>query len=125
VNALSDTIPSTPPPIPPRPVNMKLNTNIAQRFQQNLLPPLHNNDVLLLPPRSIGTNQRPPSSLSSNESLSDSFGKNENNMLNLFGRFFLAQLSNTSGDLHPVSLQNGINNQFNSGNEIIRYKILM
>jgi hypothetical protein len=73
-SSVSDNISSIPPPIPPRPVNMKLNTkpNLPQRFQQNIPPPLHNNDVLLLPQRS----SRPLSSISSNDSLSDSLSKN-------------------------------------------------
>jgi hypothetical protein len=81
---------STPPPIPPRPVNIKMNgnrtstdtimrTNFPQRFHQStpplLPPPLHNNDVLLLPQKSSMKNQRQLSSASSSESLNDSLGK--------------------------------------------------
>lgn len=92
---------SAPPPIPPRPVNIKMNghrsssdtvtrTNHSQRFSQattttaQLLPPtpppLHNtnNDVLLLPQRISMKTQRPLSSASSNESLNDSLGNIKN-----------------------------------------------
>ena len=46
----------SPPPIPPRPVNLKCHTrqipakNEFRRFDEILPPPLHNNHVLLLPP---------------------------------------------------------------------------
>jgi hypothetical protein len=81
---------STPPPIPPRPVNIKMNgnrvsndtipkNNFQQRFPQPtsppLLPSLHNNDVLLIPQRPSMKTQRPLSSASSSESLNDSLGK--------------------------------------------------
>jgi len=80
---------STPPPIPPRPVNIKTNgnrsltdtitrNNLSQRLPQTIAPiqppPLHNNDVLLLPQRSFMKNQRTLSSASSSESLNDSLG---------------------------------------------------
>jgi len=80
---------STPPPIPPRPVNIKMNGNrsltdtitrnyFSQRLPPTtapplLPPPLHNNDALL-PQRSFIKNQRPLSSASSSESLNDSLG---------------------------------------------------
>jgi hypothetical protein len=73
-NSLSDTI---PPPIPPRPISLKLNSdrsliNISKRFEQTLPPPLHNNSILILPKQTS----------TSNESFIP------------------------SGDLHSVSLQN-------------------
>jgi len=68
----SDNMSTTPPPIPPRPVNSKSNVNTSQRFQQILPPPLHNSDALLLP------QQRPISSISSDESFSDSFNETKN-----------------------------------------------
>jgi hypothetical protein len=113
MNAASDNIFSTPPPIPPRPVNMKLNTNrmsidttsqahLHQRTRRTVPPPLHNNDLLLLPQQSTVKTQRPLSSISSNESFSDSFGKSEYEVVYLVNLFFLAQLSSTSVDLHPV-----------------------
>ncbi len=53
-------------------------TTLPQRFPPTtpplLPPPLHNNDVLSLPQRSL-KNQRPLSSASSSESLNDSLGK--------------------------------------------------
>jgi len=60
-NSLSDTI---PPPIPPRPINLKLNSdrsliNISKRFEQTLPPPLHNNSILILPQQTSASNQRP------------------------------------------------------------------
>ncbi len=88
---------STPPPIPPRPVNIKWNGNrtsmdaITRANQQQqrlpattttppLLPPppppttLINTDVLLLPQKSSVKNPPPISPASSNESLNDSLG---------------------------------------------------
>ncbi len=59
-NSLSDII---PPPIPPRPINLKLNSNIFKRFEQTLPPPLHNNSILILPQQTSASNQRPISSL--------------------------------------------------------------
>ena len=81
---------STPPPIPPRPVNIKMNgnrvsndttpkNNFQQRFHPTtsppLPPPLHNNEPLLLPQRPSMKIQLPLSSASSSESLNDSLGK--------------------------------------------------
>jgi hypothetical protein len=81
----------------PNRMSTDAKSNISQRFPQINLPPLHNNDVLLLP-------QRPLSSISSNESLSDSMSKKKKKFFNLFLRF-LAQFSTTSGDSYPVSSQ--------------------
>jgi len=58
-NSLSDTI---PPPIPPRPINLKLNSdrsliNISKRFEQTLPPPLHNNSILILPKQTSTSNE--------------------------------------------------------------------
>ncbi|CAF0912408.1 unnamed protein product [Adineta steineri] len=118
-NISSDTMSFTPPPIPPRPINIRMNGNRVpndsmsrNNFQQRLhqttsppvLPPLHNNDVLLLPQRSFAKTQQPLSSASSNESLNDS----------------LALLSTASTDLvqsRPVSLQNSTNQQTRSINQ--------
>ncbi len=123
---------STPPPIPPRPVNIKMNGNRASmdtitraNFQQRLpsttpplLPPpppaLHNSDVLLLPQKSSIKNPPPLSSASSSESLNDSLG-NIKLLLKIFLFYiFLALLSTASNDLlqiRSLSLQNGANNQ--------------
>ncbi len=75
-NSSSDNT-SPPPPIPPRPVNLKSTINRSpvnnlRRFEEILLPPLHNNDVLLLP------QQRP---ISSNEILSSISNASENETL--------------------------------------------
>jgi len=88
---------STPPPIPPRPINIKMNgnnrpstdtisrVNFQQQYHQTIPPPippsLHNNDVLLLPQRSFVKTQRPLSSASSSESLNDSLGKINNEII--------------------------------------------
>ena len=100
-SASGDNRSSTPPPIPPRPVNIKMNgnravtdtitrANLQSRFPSTtppLLPPppppLHNNDSLLLPQRSSVKNQPPLSSASSSESLNDSLG-NRNFLLEIF-----------------------------------------
>ena len=94
-SASSDIRSSTPPPIPPRPVSIKMNGNRASmdamtraNLQQRLPamtapllppppPPLHNSDLLLLPQKSSMKTQLPPplSSASSSESLNDSLGK--------------------------------------------------
>ncbi|CAF1358192.1 unnamed protein product [Adineta steineri] len=106
MNVLSDNQISSsppPPPIPPRPVNMKLISNIPQRFQLHQFPPVNNNDILLLPSRSSSIKQRPLSLISSSDSLSDSFN----------------QLSSASGDIRSTSSQNGINNHVNSEYESI------
>ncbi|CAF3384406.1 unnamed protein product, partial [Rotaria sp. Silwood2] len=122
VQVSSDNISSTPPPIPPRPINIKLNVNrisidtklnSSQRFQQHFLPPLHNNDVLLLPQQSSGINLRPLSSISLNENFSDSFVPSSSS----------SSSTTTTGDLHPVYAQNGINSGLTSGNETPRYTI--
>lgn len=80
---------SAPPPIPPRPVTIKMNgnrasndansrTNSQQTSRQTvpppLPPPLHNSDGLLLPQRLTPKHQQPLSPASSNESLNDSLG---------------------------------------------------
>ncbi|CAF1226256.1 unnamed protein product [Adineta ricciae] len=109
---ITDNTASTPPPIPPRPVNVKSNGirasndivskgTLPQRLQQLtppvIPPPLHTNDVLLLPQRSFIKAQRPLSSASSSESLNDS----------------LALLSTVSTDptlSRQVSLTNGASN---------------
>ncbi|CAF3034606.1 unnamed protein product [Rotaria sp. Silwood2] len=117
-----DIMSSIPPPIPPRPVTIKMNGNRAstdtisrnnfQQFAHQTLPPplppsLHNNDVLLLPQRVPTKNQQPLSSASSSESLNDS----------------LALRSTTSIDLTPtrsvmVMLPNSANNQTRTFNHI-------
>jgi hypothetical protein len=132
---------STPPPIPPRPVNIKINGNRAapvdtvsranfqQRFHQTTLPPLppplHNSDVLLLPQRSTSKNQGPLSSASSSESLNDSLGKIYNKILFLILIFyiFISLFSTASIDLlqpRPVILPNGTNNHTRSINQAAR-----
>ncbi|UJR22004.1 hypothetical protein I4U23_025071 [Adineta vaga] len=102
VNIFSDDISSSsltlPPPIPPRPVNIQMNSIVPQYFQTNLfLPPLHTNESLLLPTRSFVTNQNPLLSMSSNESLN--------------------QLSTVSNDSH-----NGFSNHMTTENTLIQYE---
>ena len=81
---------STPPPIPPRPINIKMNGNRpsidtlskANNSQQTLHhdippplpPPLRHNEISLLPHRVVTKNQRPLSSASSSESLHSQLG---------------------------------------------------
>ncbi|CAF4517452.1 unnamed protein product [Rotaria sp. Silwood1] len=119
-NNSSDIMSSTPPPIPPRPVTIKMNGNRAStdtisrtNFQQlahqtippPLPPPLHSNDVLLLPQRVPTKNQQPLSSASSSESLNDP----------------PALRSTASIDLTPtrsVMLLNSTNNQTRTLNHI-------
>jgi hypothetical protein len=91
---------STPPPIPPRPINIKINGNnrpstdtiSRANFHQTIPPPippsLHNNDVLLLPQRSFVKTQLPLSSASSSESLNDSLGKINNEIVREIILFF-------------------------------------
>ena len=91
---------STPPPIPPRPVTIKMNgtrasidtitrVNLQPRFPSTILPLLppppppiaaalmHNNEMVTLPQRSFTKTQRQLSSASSSESLNDSLGTNK------------------------------------------------
>jgi hypothetical protein len=117
-NSSSDII---PPPLPPRPINLKSNINrspinIPKRFQQTLPLPLHNNGILLIPQQTLVSNQRSISSISSNESFSDSFSKNIKSILSFILRIFLAQFSNASG----ISLQqNGIHSVDDIRNHLI------
>lgn len=68
---------SVPPPIPPRPINIKMNghrTNTQSRLPQTATTiTLHNNEPLLLPQRITNKSQRPLSTASSDESLNDPF----------------------------------------------------
>lgn len=65
----------SPPPIPPRPVNLKCHTrqipakNQFRRFDEILPPPLHNNHVLLLPPPSTSLSRQ--SDENSHETIED------------------------------------------------------
>ena len=91
-SASSDHRTSTPPPIPPRPLNVKMNGSrptadsvsripFHQRFHPAtpplLPPPLPPTDALLLAQRSSTKTSRPLSSASSSESLNDSLGKRQ------------------------------------------------
>ena len=131
-HASSENTPSIPPPIPPRPVGMKLNvnrilsdtkTNNSQRLQHNLSPSLHNHKVTSNSQQLSTVSSTPLSSISLNEDLNNSFSKNTFQIfINIL--FFLAQLSITTSDLHANTLHNSINNYLTNENENIRYAIL-